>query len=784
MSEATASHERFHFLVRLVSVILLLAGLPLLIGGFYLIILGGSWYYAFAGAAIVAAAVMLWQGRRTGVYIYLGVLAFTILWSLYEAGFAFWPSVPRLVAPVFLASAVLLVTPLLRGQEKPARSVPYLIGGGAMALAFFAFLAGMFLPHDVILNRDALTKGQVSQVNAAAGNNWTAYGRTGLGTRYAPFNQITPANVDKLEIAWTARTGFFADQSKNMDDQNTPLYVDGTVYQCSPVGQISAIDGMTGKIKWQFDPKAQSNDWKRCRSLGYFDPGPADACGPRVIETTVDARLIAIRTRDGKPCESFGQGGTVNIWDGMGKTNPQYLTNTSGVVVAKGKIIFGARVTDNVTEGEPSGVIRAYEALTGKLVWVWDLGQPELKGLPAEGQSYTVGTPNAWSLLSFDEKLGLVYLPLGNATPDIYGGQRRGFDDKYSSSVVALNIDTGEEVWKFQTVYHDLWDYDLPAQPVLADIPDGKGGIIPGLIQLTKRSQIFVLDRRTGKPIKPVQDRPVPKPDGTIKGEYYSSTQPYSTGMAAVGGEPLREDQMWGATPIDQMLCRIMFRKNRYDGDFTTPSTSQSIIWPGPQGGPNYGSTAIDEANNVMVFAEMRLPLLQSLLPRDKVTPDMHYEGESGAFHPMLGTPYAMQRALFFSPLMIPCMQPPWGTVSAIDLATGKHIWQQPAGTTKDLAFGPGLAFAIAPPPLGGAIVTGGGIAWFGSFQDYYLRAYDSKSGKQLWQGRLPLGAQSTPISYIGADGRQYVVISVGGARYNMSKWGDYVVAFALPKEG
>lgn len=786
MAETNSKQSKIdgvHILVRIVSIILLLSGLPLVIGGVYLVSLGGSFYYVFAGIAICSAALMLWKGRRLGLNIYLGIFALTILWSFYEAGLSFWPLVPRLVAPIFLAGAVLLIAPLLRGTEKPANSKPYLFGGAAMAFCFIAFFVGMFKPHDVILNRDILTKGQVSQVNIAAGSNWTAYGRTGLGTRYAPFDQITPDNIDKLEIAWTARTGFLADQSKSEDDQNTPLYVDGAVYQCSPAGQITAIDGVTGAILWQFDPKAKSTDWKRCRSLGYFDPGPADSCGPRIIETTVDARLIAIRTRDGQPCETFGQGGTVNIWDGMGDTDRQYMSNTSGVVVAKGKIIFGARVTDNVTKNAPSGVIRAYDALTGKMAWVWDLGQPNLKGAPTEGQSYTPGTPNAWSLLSYDEDLGLVYLPLGNSSPDIYGGQRRDFDDKYSSSVVALNIDTGNEVWKFQTVYHDLWDYDVPAQPVLADIPDGKGGTIPGLIQVTKRSQIFVLDRRTGKPIKPVEDRPVPKSDGTIKGEYYSPVQPYSTGMAAVGAAPLTESQMWGATPIDQMLCRILFKKNRYDGDFTTPSTTQIINWPGPQGGANYGSTAIDEANNVMVFAEMRLPLLQRLVPRDKVTPDMRYEGESGAYHPMNGSPYAMQRGLFFSPLMIPCLQPPWGSISAVDLATGKHIWQQPSGTAKDLAVGPGLGVTVAPPPLGGAIVTGGGIAWFGSFQDYFLRAYDSKSGEKLWEGRLPLGAQSTPISYIGKDGRQYIVISTGGARYNMSKWGDYVVAFALPRK-
>lgn len=783
---STGSEASTFWGARLLGGLLLILGIVLLGGGLYLITLGGSWYYALAGGAIAASGVWLWQGQMKGVWTYLGVLALTVIWSLFEAGFNFWAFEARVLAPLFLGGwALLLVPRIAQGKGRPANPKSYRWAGVALIAGFAGFLAAMFSPHDVMLNIGQLAKGRLAIAEDPAAGNWITYGRTGSGSRFAPFNQITPENVGKLQVAWTARTGFPADQSKFQQDQTAPLYIDGTVYHCAPVGQITAIDGVTGKIKWQFDPKAKSTDWKRCRTLGYFDPGPNDACGPRLIETTVDARLIAIKASDGTPCETFGTGGTVNIWDGMGQTNPEYLTNTSGAVVAKGKIIFGARVTDNVTKGEPSGVIRAYDAQTGSLAWVWDLGQPELKGLPAPGQSYTPGTPNAWSVLSFDEKLGLVYLPLGNATPDIYGGGRRDFDDKYSSSVVALNIDSGDEVWRFQTVHHDLWDYDVPSQPVLTDIPDGKGGVTPGLIQLTKRSQVFVLDRRTGKPIKRVEERPVPKPDGTITGETYSPTQPYSPEMAAVGAGPLTEDKMWGATPLDQMICRIIYRQNRFEGDFTTPSVRQSIVWPGPQGGPNFGSTAIDEANNTMIFAEMRLPLLQKLLPRDKVTADMHYEGEAGAFHPMLGTPYAMQRGLLFSPLGIPCLQPPWGTVSAINLATGKQIWQQPAGTARDLAIGtfkPGIGFDVGLPPLGGAMVTSGGIAWFGAFQDYYLRAYDSRSGKKLWEGRLPLGSQGTPISYVGKDGRQYVVISAGGARYNMSEWGDFVVAFALPK--
>lgn len=554
------SQTGVHWAIKALAIALLFVGLPQLLGGIYLIALGGSWYYLLAGAGICASAIMLWRGRELGISIYLAVLAFTILWSLYEVGFSFWGSVPRLVAPLAIGATLLFFSPLLRGAEQPRASMPYLLGGGALAGAFVAFMVGMFIPHGVISNDLPLTPGSVSSTTQAAGTDWYTYGRTGYGSRYVPTAQITPANIDGLEIAWTARTGFIADQTKFLDDQNTPIYVGGGLYQCAPAGQVTALDGDTGKIRWQFDPKAESSDWKRCRSLAYFDPGPDDSCGPRIIETTVDSRLIALRASDGKPCETFGDKGTVNVFQGMGKSNPEYLTLTSGPIVVNGKIIFGARVTDNVSEGEPSGVIRGYDAKTGALSWVWDLGQPALQAVPGETPSYTLGSPNVWSLLSYDADLGLVYLPLGNATPDIYGGQRRKFDDEYSSSVVALNVATGKEVWKFQTVRHDLWDYDIPAQPVLADIPDGKGGFVPGLIQVTKRAQTFVLDRRTGVPIKAVEDRPAPKSDGTIKGEYYAPTQPYSPQMAAIGTEPLQETSMWGATPIDQMLCRIQFR--------------------------------------------------------------------------------------------------------------------------------------------------------------------------------------------------------------------------------
>lgn len=788
-----SSGDRPHPGVRIYAFFLLAIGLVLATGGVYLLSLGGARYYFLVGLVYTFAACLLWRGRRQGGWLCVAVLLASCLWSWLEVGLSFWPSVPRLIGPLVLAATALLLMPLMRHKQGWA-DAPRSAGGAGRAImaglclsaCFVAFLLLMFSPHDIRYNRSvSLVPGSLSAVTLDAKGNWLENGRTGEGARYAPFDQIQPSNINQLEVAWVTRTGYVANQRRQEQEQSTPLYIDGTVYHCAPRGQITALDGITGKVKWQFDPKADSDDWKRCRALAYYDPGDGDECGPRVIETTVDARLIAVRAANGEPCAVFGDRGEVDLAAGMGNVDIAYLVNSSGAVVVGDKIILGGRVTDNVSVGEPSGVIRAYNARSGELEWVWDMGQPSLKGLPPADGHYTPGTPNAWSFLSYDKALGLVYVPLGNATPDIYGGHRRAFDEEYSSSVVALDVDSGELRWHFQTTKHDLWDYDLPSQPVLADIPDGNGGTLPGLIQTTKRAEIFVLDRRTGTPIKKVEYRKAPAPDGRVKGERYAAEQPYSVEMASVGTARLTEKDMWGATFLDQMLCRIRFRQLRYDGDLTTPSTEWTLVYPGPLGGMNYGSVAVDQANNVMVAVDMRFPLLQRLVPRAEISSDMKYTGESGPFAPMAGTPYGMQRRPFMSVLGIPCVRPSWGFVNAIDLASGKQLWQQPAGTMKDLSLGnfqPGIPFYVGLPPLGGPMVSAGGIAWFAGSQDYYLRAYAIESGKLLWQQRLPTGSQGTPISYLAEDGRQYVVVAAGGARDNANDWGDYLIAYALPR--
>lgn len=773
-----ASH-RPHIAIRIFAIVLGIVGLGLLGGGLYLMILGGSWYYALAGAGLAYAAWLCWRGDVTGIWVYLAVFVLTVIWALWEVGFSFWPQVPRLVAPLFLAAAGLLLVPLFPDRQGAANR-PFVLGGAVLGLGFVVFFAGMFMDHNVIRKDFELVPGKVSETTAAMGGDWTSYGRTGEGTRYAPLDQINRENVAQLEKVWQVRTGDIAVSEEGKEDQNTPIYADGKLFQCSPSNIISAIDPTQGDILWQYDPQTTAPYWLRCRSLGYVPAqDAADDCGGRIILATSDRRMMAIRAEDGQVCNSFGTNGTVDLGTGVGEIEPGFLMPTTGPLVAGDKIVIGAWITDNAKVGEPSGVVRAYDAYSGELAWAWDLGNPAITKLPPEGETYTRGTPNVWAPMSFDLELGQVYLPTGNATPDYWGGQRRDFDDAYNSSVVALDLDDGREVWKFQTVHHDIWDYDLPSQPALFDMPDGNGGTVPALIQLTKRGDIFVLDRRTGEPITEVEERPVPKPDGRVEGERYSETQPFSVGMPRVSNFDLTEAHMWGATPLDHMICRIIFRRHRFEGEFTTQSTEPTIQWPGNGGGLNWGSAAIDHERNILVVNDMRMPIYAQLAPRDDVPQGTEFTPHGG-WSEQKGTPYAFRQGYFLSPLGFPCLSPPMGMISGIDLASREIVWQIPGGTMGDAL---GIPFNVGMPTLGGPIVTKGGIAFYAGTQDYYLRAIDIETGDVLWKGRLPVGAQSTPMTFFHeADGRQYVVVSAGGARGNVKDRGDYIEAFALPR--
>lgn len=764
----------------------------LLGGGVYLITLGGSWYFAPAGLGLAAAAVLIALRRPLGAVIYLLVFAATIAWSLWEVGLTFWPLVSRLVVLAVLALPVLLLIPAFSYRERPFPLVPAYALAAVIFAALLVTLYAAFQPRPLATADGVPAPVAGIAVGTIKGTDWPYYGRTPSGTRFAPLDQITPENVAGLRVAWTYRTGEIPKAPEG--HVVTPLHVNGMLYGCTQTNLLFALDADTGKERWRFDSEASGNLRPRCRGVGYHDAsataspgsasaGPDVACTRRVISTTVDARMVAVDALTGAPCADFGDQGIVSLRMGMGEIKPGFYFPTAAPTVVRNLVVVGGLVWDNAEVGEPSGVVRAFDVRTGALVWAWDLGNPAITGLPPEGASYSHGTPNVWSTPAFDDALGLIYLPTGNATPDFWGGHRTEADEQYSSSVVALDIDTGRERWRFQTVHHDLWDYDVPSQPALYDVPDGRGGTISALIQTTKRGQIFMLDRRNGKPIAEVKERPVPR-DG-VANDWTAPTQPYSTGMPAIGTELLSEKRMWGMTLLDQLVCRIDFRRARYDGEFTPPSEKLTIQYPGWTGGMNWGSTSIAENIGYLIVNDIRMGVMNRLIPRAEYDAADRGAAAEGGGAPQFGTPWGMEQGLFLSPLGIPCQLPPYGTITAIDLSSRQIAWSMPLGTVEDagpLGIPTHLQIPIGMPTRGGPVTTASGLIFMAGTQDYYLRAFDVRTGRELWKGRLPVGAETTPMTYVSPrSGRQFVVISAGGNAIS-GQMGDYVVAFALPE--
>ena len=472
----------------------------------------------------------------------------------------------------------------------------------------------------------------------------------------------------------------------------------------------------------------------------------------------------------------------------MGLVDPGYYYQSSAPVIARGRIIIGGGVPDNMKSLEPSGVIRAFDARTGALAWAWDMGNPDVTHEPPP-DGYTRGTPNMWSTPAYDDALGLVYVPLGNETPDYFGRDRNPASERYSSSVTALDVETGRPRWSVQTVHHDVWDYDVPSQPSLVDLPDGRGGTVPALLQTTKRGQLFLLNRANGEAISPIVERPVPQ-NGAVPEERLSATQPYSSDLPAIGAQRLDERKVWGMTTLDQLWCRISFRQHRYDGEFTPPGVTPSLEYPGPLGGLNWGSVSIDPLNHIAFMNDVRMASSRTLVARSDYAewaarfPEQGLDAHGTGLQAQSGTPYGVFVQLWTSPLGVPCNGTPLGTLSAVDLISRKLLWQVPAGTTEHtgpLGITTHLPMPVGMPTYAGTSVTAGGLLFFAGTQDFYLRAYDTRTGEELWKYRLPVGSGATPMTYVSPKtGRQYVVISAGGAARS-PKTGDYLIAFALP---
>ena len=606
---------------------------------------------------------------------------------------------------------------------------------------------------------------------------WGFYGGDAGGQRFSPAAQITPANVRELAIAWSYSTGEASRHDlKHASFEDTPVLGGGRVYICSPFDQVSAIDPGTGKPLWAFDPKVDPhvtypNDYT-CRGVAYWrDPSLAGnvRCSERVFVGTVDRRLIALDAATGAPCAGFGRGGVIDIGAGVVLEREGEMQMTSPPVVVRDTLIVGSSLDDNMRVREVSGAVRAYDVRTGAPKWSFD-------PLAASAPGNVAGAANAWAPLSADEVRGLVFIPTTNPSPDFYGGARKGPDGQ-ANSVVALDAATGRLVWSFQTTHHDLWDYDIPAQPTLGDVAY-RGRLTPAVIQGTKQGLIFTLARDTGAPVIPVDERPVPQ--GGAPGEALSPTQPIPRAPQPLSPSVIRPEDAFGLTPWDRKACRNLIAGARHEGLYTPPSLQGTLIYPFTGGGVNWGGLAFDQARQVVYVNTSSAIHRVRLIPAGQVAA-AHRAELKKEISPQEGAPYGMKREALLSPIGLPCNPPPWGQLHAIDMRTGKVLWAVPLGTTRDLA--PGSQFFLhdtGVPNFGAPIVTASGLVFIGAAMDNYLRAFDAATGKELWRGRLPAGGQATPMTYVW-QGRQYVVIAAGGHAKSGTKRGDTVVAFALP---
>jgi quinoprotein glucose dehydrogenase len=602
---------------------------------------------------------------------------------------------------------------------------------------------------------------------------WPTYGNDPGGTRYSAAKQIDRSNVGQLQVAWTYRTGalpYDEELDKKAAFEATPILVDEKLYLSTPYDHVIALKAATGAKLWEFDPKLEhpygfSEVTSRGVSAWQDSAGVKSGkpCALRIFIGTLDARLIALDGETGKPCVNFGIDGEVDLTANVKMRDAGDYQVTSAPAIYKDLVITGSSEGDNRAVTLERGIVRAFDAHTGQLRWTWDPIAPW-----AYQSEPRTGAGNAWSTLSVDKERGLVFVPTGSASPDYYGGFRKG-DNKWANSVVALKAATGEFVWGFQVVHHDLWDYDVASQPTLFTWKDGT----PAIAVTTKMGRVFVLNRLTGKPLLPVEERPVPQSD--IPGEESWPTQPEST--IALVPEKLSPEDAWGKDDQEREWCAGQIKAARYGEIFTPPSLQGTLVFPSNVGGVNWGSGAYDPQRHLLFVDTNRLPIFVKLIPRAELeaarknATDM--DRLHGEFARQTGAPYAMFRTPLLSPTGIPCNRPPWGTVAAVDLFEGKKVWDVPLGS-----FIPGMNTGTIT--LGGPMVTAGGVVFTAAAMDNYLRAFDSETGKELWKYELPAGGQATPMTYT-IGGKQYLVISAGGHGKLGTKQGDYVIAFALP---
>jgi quinoprotein glucose dehydrogenase len=624
---------------------------------------------------------------------------------------------------------------------------------------------------------------------AVPDSGWPAYGGDEGGTRYSPLAQITGANVGELQVAWTFRTGELGQGVKDWSRsafEATPILYDHTLYLTTSATDVVAVDAASGALRWRRETEARrdlhySDGVSRGVSLWVDAASAADAaCHARIYAPTLDGRLVALDAANGKPCTDFGERGAVNLLKDVrsqfheGDEWRDYLV-TSPPAILDGLVIVGSSIGDNRAVLEELGTVRAFDARSGRLVWSWDPiprdpSNPVYKDWSPQSLE-TASAANAWAPLSVDAARHLVFVPTGSASPDFYGGERPG-DNRWANSVVALDGATGALRWGQQLVHHDLWDYDVGSQPTLANLIHG-GKPVAAVIQATKTGFLFTFDRDTGTPLFPIVERPVPQ--DAAPGEHPSPTQPFPVAPPPLARQaPVVADDAWGIAWFDTRACRRRIEGYRSEGIFQPPTSQDSLMQPGNAGGSNWGGVAFDPKRQLAIANTMNLPFVVALVPRAELQaqkasgkfPDFEFARQEG-------TPFGMRRSAFKSALGIPCVKPPWGVLTAVDMQHGTIKWQIPLGQT------PFIPVHLGMPGLGGPIATAGGLVFIAASLDDRLRAFDTDSGQMLWEVKLPAGGQATPMTY-AVGGRQYLVIAAGGYKGDSTR-GDYLIAYALP---